>query len=372
MTLTRSLFRTASLLCAAGLMTTASVHAAQQADEPAQSQQAAEDQAQSQSEKQKDAAQQNQDTAQQDKSQQQRDTADRSRGTNTRQQPVFLGVRVQASPTTGVYVRDVMPQSPAAQGGIEERDYILSVDGHKIASQADFDRALRQIQPNSSAKFEIWRNREKQELTVTFPERRMTARRPDFNELNERGQVFDNDESKVAWLGVMLRDLQDEPQRQTPDQNQDADQKMPKNGVRITGVYPSGPAARAGIRGDDIVTKIDDEDVTSPDEFIRMIDKHNPDDTVTFTVIRDGEEMTKSATLANRADFTVYSANAPQADQRGRYGDYSRDDVSGHAVMLEQHRRFAEQHQRIEQRLDELVEEVRNLRQQVEQKEQKQ
>lgn len=84
---------------------------------------------------------------------------------------VFLGVRLGPSPTTGVLVREVMPGGPADTADIRPGDYILSVDGTTITSREELNRSLDRKKPGSTAKLMIWRNRQKRELTVSFPKR---------------------------------------------------------------------------------------------------------------------------------------------------------------------------------------------------------
>jgi putative serine protease PepD len=54
-------------------------------------------------------------------------------------------------------------------------------------------------------------------------------------------------------------------------------------------VEPGGPAAQAGIRPNEVVTRVDDRLVTNGDELIAAIRDHAPGDQVTLTV--DGRQV---------------------------------------------------------------------------------
>lgn len=71
--------------------------------------------------------------------------------------------------------------------------------------------------------------------------------------------------------------------------------------VVINKVVTDGPADQAGIKAGDIITKIDDETISQRNPFLNiLIFDHKPGDTVEITVLRDGQELTLTATLAIR------------------------------------------------------------------------
>ncbi|MER8047000.1 trypsin-like peptidase domain-containing protein [Streptomyces sp. NPDC094032] len=64
-------------------------------------------------------------------------------------------------------------------------------------------------------------------------------------------------------------------------------------------VTPDGPAARAGIRPGDVITKVDGQRVHSGEELIVKIRAHRPGDRLKLTLTRDGKEQTKTLTLGS-------------------------------------------------------------------------
>ncbi|MFD4318025.1 S1C family serine protease [Streptomyces sp. NPDC058548] len=64
-------------------------------------------------------------------------------------------------------------------------------------------------------------------------------------------------------------------------------------------VTPGGPAAAAGLRPGDVITKVDGQRVHNGEELIVKIRAHRPGDRLELTLTRDGKELTKTLTLGS-------------------------------------------------------------------------
>ncbi|MFD7322500.1 trypsin-like peptidase domain-containing protein [Streptomyces sp. NPDC059875] len=64
-------------------------------------------------------------------------------------------------------------------------------------------------------------------------------------------------------------------------------------------VTAGGPAAKAGIRPGDVITKVDGQRVHSGEELIVKIRAHRPGDRLELTLLRGGKEQTKTLTLGS-------------------------------------------------------------------------
>ena len=69
------------------------------------------------------------------------------------------------------------------------------------------------------------------------------------------------------------------------------------NGGMIAAVIPGGAADKAGLRVNDVVTKVDDQQIDSGDALIAAIRAHRPGDEVTLTYLRGGSSHTTTVTL---------------------------------------------------------------------------
>ncbi len=74
------------------------------------------------------------------------------------------------------------------------------------------------------------------------------------------------------------------------------------NGVYVTAVSPGGPAEAAGLQQGDIVVAIDGVKIDAQDAFSEILFTHEPGDTVQVDVLRGGETLTVSLTLAERPE----------------------------------------------------------------------
>jgi putative serine protease PepD len=72
------------------------------------------------------------------------------------------------------------------------------------------------------------------------------------------------------------------------------------NGALVQDVASGSPAAKAGLRVGDLVVAIDGKAVQSYSDLGARIRAHKPGDKVTLKVVRDGNETTVTATLAQR------------------------------------------------------------------------
>ncbi|MFD5340133.1 S1C family serine protease [Streptomyces hawaiiensis] len=71
-------------------------------------------------------------------------------------------------------------------------------------------------------------------------------------------------------------------------------------GGAATPVEPGGPAAKAGLKPGDVITKLDDRVIDSGPTLIGEIWTHQPGDKVTITYERDGKQHTVDVTLGSR------------------------------------------------------------------------
>ncbi len=70
----------------------------------------------------------------------------------------------------------------------------------------------------------------------------------------------------------------------------------------VVGEITDGSAAQAaGLQSGDVITRVDEEEITSADSLIATVRSYRPGDEVTITFQRDGEEQTATVTLESDA-----------------------------------------------------------------------
>jgi putative serine protease PepD len=85
-------------------------------------------------------------------------------------------------------------------------------------------------------------------------------------------------------------------------------------GAHIASVQSSGPAAKAGLQGGDVVTAVNGQSVANTNQFVATIANYAPGDTVTLTVKRGGQTRTLKLTLGSQP------SSAPSSNQQNQGG----------------------------------------------------
>ncbi len=70
----------------------------------------------------------------------------------------------------------------------------------------------------------------------------------------------------------------------------------------LSAVVADSPAAKAGLKANDIITKVDKNDVTESNPLSKITRQYNPGDTVTLTIIRDKKTETLTLTFGTLGD----------------------------------------------------------------------
>jgi serine protease Do len=150
----------------------------------------------------------------------------------------------------GAYVRNVEPNGPAAAGGIEAGDVILSFNGRELNKSTDLPRVVGETKPGTAASVQVWRKGSTRDLTVTVADTdsaQAAAKKPDAPAANS---------NSVNAFGVAVADLSDAKKK---DLNI-------KGGVEVIGLG-DGPLARSGVRPGDVIIRIADADITGAKQF---------------------------------------------------------------------------------------------------------
>ncbi len=98
-----------------------------------------------------------------------------------------------------------------------------------------------------------------------------------------------------GWLGVAVQDL-------TPELAAALGVKVEKGAV-VSEVTPDTPAAKAGLKADDVIIRLDGEAVESAGALTRAVGFMPPGKELSLTVVRDGEETKQQLTLGERPDL---------------------------------------------------------------------
>lgn len=105
-------------------------------------------------------------------------------------------------------------------------------------------------------------------------------------------QLLEDGEVTRAVLGVML----------DPRHQEDGALIASDDTAEGEAVKPDGPADKAGLEPEDVITKFQDEKIADSNQLITLVQSKDPGDEVTLTYERDGEEETASLTLGSSTE----------------------------------------------------------------------
>jgi S1-C subfamily serine protease len=198
--------------------------------------------------------------------------------------PAYLGV-VTAKPEVGkngAWVREVTPDSPAAKAGLQNGDVVVKVDGKEVADPAALVDAINSRKAGDKVKLTVLRDGKEQEIEATLGER--PVRRPMVRALPQpfAGQ-------RGAYLGIYMQEI-------TPELKERLGLAVDKGAV-VTEVVSDSPAAKAGLKTDDVITGVGEKEIASPEELREAIAKSKPGSEVVLHVHRGKEKMEVKATL---------------------------------------------------------------------------
>ncbi len=209
----------------------------------------------------------------------------------------------------GVEITRVEPDSPADKAGLKKGDVVLEYNGQRVEGTEQFVRLVRETPPGRKATLLISRDGQTQTITATIGatsgrsfsldmerlEREMDRVRREAEEL----RVFrmpDLPSPMMTWrttvLGIEAESLSE----------QLAEYFGVKEGVLVRTVFKDSPAEKAGIKAGDVITKVGDDKVASPQELSRRLrEARREQKTVTLTLVRNRKEMTVTVSPAEAA-----------------------------------------------------------------------
>jgi serine protease Do len=201
----------------------------------------------------------------------------------------WLGVRIQqvtdqvakslamSGPPRGALVAGVDVNSPAAKGGIEAGDVILSFDGEPVQSMHDLPRIVAGKPVGKAVVVHLLRSGKEQDVNVTLG-RLEEADKVAASPASDTGPAPQPDAKPAPTpmvssgpLGLSLSDLS--PDTRTRYGIADA----VTGGVVVTGVSDGSPAADKRMQPGDVIVEIGHEAVKAPDDVKRVLDQMKSD-----------------------------------------------------------------------------------------------
>ncbi len=197
----------------------------------------------------------------------------------------------------GVLLTEVEDNSPAAKAGLKTGDVITEYDGERVEGTAAFRRMVRETPPGRTVQLTYWRDARSQSASVELASRQNEMQvnmqhmmppnfvyrfqgMPDMHNMPDMPMMM----GRTPRLGIEAMDLSQQLGEYfgAPD----------GQGVLVSAVLPDTPAAKAGLKAGDVITKLDGDAVHNVGELRGKLEAKHEEKTVTLTLLRKGTEMT--------------------------------------------------------------------------------
>jgi len=178
----------------------------------------------------------------------------------------------------GALVSGVEPDAPADAAGVQAGDVILSFNGQPITRRSDLPRLVGETRPGTSAPMEVWRKGKRLTLTVTV------AQMQDASTAAADTPAAGTENA----LGLTVEPVPPEQLREL----------RIRGGVRVT--QAEGQGARAGIASGDIILAINNNDISTPRQFVTLANRL--------------DKSRVAGLLIRRGDATLWVAVRPGAN----------------------------------------------------------
>jgi len=174
----------------------------------------------------------------------------------------------------GALVNRVEKGGPAQKAGIEVSDVILKFASEDVESSNDLPRIVGQTKPGSIVEVELWRDGKLKTLTIKVGE--IPA---DENASAKSNSQKERAKNEVPELGLVVSDLT----------SQQLKQQELQGGVRIDKV--SGVGQKAGLRSGDVILALNNDDVESVEQFVKLMDQYSEARSIALLIHRGGGSL---------------------------------------------------------------------------------
>ena len=222
----------------------------------------------------------------------------------------FLGV-VTEQTEQGAKINQVSEESPAAKAGLKEGDIITKVNDIKIDGPATLYDAIGKSKPEDKVTISYIRNGKTNTLVASLAKNKNTMQYYNFSSPEGPGapsfdmsprQYFDPNSRKLqpsprgfsytipnfpGMEGMTIPGFENKPKLGISIEDLETGE-----GVNITGISENSPAAKSGLKENDIIIQVNDQKIKDVDALKPIIKEAKDGTSFTFQVKRNKELKT--------------------------------------------------------------------------------
>ena len=187
----------------------------------------------------------------------------------------------------GAMLSTVIPGGPADKGGLQPGDIITEFNGRPVADSDALVNMVVGTKPGTSVPVTVYRKKQKKTMNVTVDELDLEA---------EQGRQSSTrrepaEEPTATGFGMEVGPI-------TPDVARELELPRNRGGAVVLDVERNSPAFNAGIRPNDVIVEVNQQEVSNVSQVQRELQRATPGQPVFLLIWRDGE--TNFVTLRKR------------------------------------------------------------------------
>lgn len=176
---------------------------------------------------------------------------------------------------SGVYVSEVVPNSPASKSGLQDGDIIVEYDGDRMTKSADLFNKVATTKVGKQVAIKYLRNGRERSVRVTIEARvEETDVVPSGRNLPNSGQS-----NSRSWMGLEVSDI-------TPEISQRLQIRSGEKGVAVLNMTQSSKAYQSGLRPGDVIKAINGRTITNMNDYNEFVKSYGNEKSFTITIKR--------------------------------------------------------------------------------------
>ncbi|OEJ13346.1 peptidase [Brachyspira hampsonii] len=175
---------------------------------------------------------------------------------------------------SGVYVSEVIPDSPAAKGGLQDGDIIIEYDGERMTKSGDLFNKVATTKVGKEVNVKYLRNGRERSTKITIE-----ARVEDEEVVPTRQSQNNSQGSTRSWMGLDVSNI-------TPEISQRLQIRSNERGVVVLNMTQNSKAYQYGLRPGDVIKAINGITISNTDDYDNFVKSYGNDKSFTITIKR--------------------------------------------------------------------------------------
>jgi serine protease Do len=189
---------------------------------------------------------------------------------------------------SGAMLASVTPGGPAEKAGLQPGDIITEFNGRPVADSEALVNMVVATKPGTSVPVTVYRKKQKKTMNIIVDELDLDAEQGRQARGGGRDPV---EEPTATGFGMEVGPI-------TPDVARELELPRNRGGAVVLDVERNSAAFNAGIRPNDVIVEVNQQEVSNPSQVQRELQRATPGQPVFLLIWRDGE--TNFITLRKR------------------------------------------------------------------------